>query len=731
MLFIAEKPDVAKAIVNALDGDFKRDDGFFSNGDNVVTWCFGHLLELKEPQEHDEAYTFWKMEKLPFAFYNYERKPKDDAGAKKQLAIVKKLIKEAKEIVHAGDPDDEGQLLVDEILRTVNNTKPVKRLLINDNNKSVIQKQLKAMPSNKEYEHLGWKAEARMIGDYHFGLNLTRAYSILYKAKYGEKRTISAGRVQSAILGLIVRRDELNKSHKKSYFYTITGDFAFSGLLFKAKYQTKSTDLIDDKNRLIDEAQAQNIADSCTGSNAIVKSVITTEKSVNPPLPYNLIKLQQDCAKKFDLDPSKTLEITQALREKYQLITYNRSDCQYLSDEQHADAPDVLNAIKSNLNADISVGKADAKIKGRVFDSSKVSAHHAIIPTATESDLSKLTSIEKSVYELIATAYLAQFYKAFTYEQTKIVIDCNDNSFGATSNKTLVNGWKDLFNSDSESLDDEVAEDLQSLTDSQTGKCEKCSYSKDATKPLPLYTMPTLLADLTRVARYIKDEKLAKTLKDRDKEKEGENGGIGTPATRDSIINLLFARGYIEKAKKNIISTDLGKDFYNQLSDVVRFPDTTAVWAEKSENINSFDDVQGFIKYIIDNLKVEIDVIRTEFEKIKPVKKPLIIHDTVKCNLCGRDLVLREKNGSKFWSCVGFVDKENQCKNILSDVEGTPTIKTKVEVKDEDKLFLTVKFEDKDAVKALGAKWDKDNKSWYITGEQDKSKFSKYLKGND
>ena len=724
MLYIAEKPDVAKAIVNALDGDFKKNDGYFSNGDDVVTWCFGHLLELKQPQEHDEIYKGWIMETLPFAFYNYQRKEKDDAGAKKQLATIKKLIGEAKEIVHAGDPDDEGQLLGDEILRTVKNVKPVKRLLINDNNKSVIQKQLKDMPSNKDFEHLGWKAEARMIGDYHFGLNLTRAYSLLYRAKTGEKQTISAGRVQSAILGLIVRRDALNSSHKKSYFYTITGEFSFSGLFFKAKYQTKPTDLIDEKNRLLDETQAKEITNSCINSDATIKSIITSEKSVNPPLPYNLIKLQQDCAKKFDLDPSKTLEITQSLREKYQLITYNRSDCQYLSEEQHADAPEVLNAIKNNLNAGNIVDKGDAKLKGRVFDSSKVSAHHAIIPTATETDLSKLSSIEKKVYELIATAYLAQFYKAFTYEQTKVIIDCNNNTFGATSNKTLVNGWKELFNLDSESLDDEVFEDLQSLADSQTGKCENCSYSKDATKPLPLYTMPTLLADLTRVAKYIKDENLAKTLKDRDKDKEGENGGIGTPATRDSIINLLFARGYIEKVKKNIVSTDLGKDFYNQLSDVVRFPDTTALWAEKSENINNFDDVQNFIKYIIENITHEIKSIRSEYESIKPVKKELIFHDTVKCNLCGRDLVLREKNGSKFWSCVGFVDKENQCKNILSDVNGTPTVREKVAKK--DKHYLYVKYEDKDEAKALGAKWDNTKKSWYITDDQDASLFEKF-----
>ena len=789
MLFIAEKPDVAKAIAKAIGTNFSTKDGYMTDGKDTITWCFGHMMMFKDPEDYDEKYKFWKLEDLPFVFLPYQRK--NNPKTSKQLKVIKDLVKQADTIVNAGDPDDEGQLLVDEILREVNNKKPVKRILINDNNTKVVQKSLANLEDNSKYEYMGYRAEARAVADQLFGYNLTRSYTIHHRAKTGEKATISIGRVQSAILGLVVRRDREHANHKKAFYYNVFGDFVIDSTVFSAKFIPTEKQSTDDKNRLIDEKQANEIAQFCKDKQATIVSAETTEKTTPPPLPYNLIKLQQDCSKKFGLNPSKTLEITQSLREKHQLITYNRSDCQYLSDEQHLDAASVLQCISANLtNLTNAVQSSDAKMKGRVFDSSKVSAHHAIIPSENVVDFSKLTKDEKNVYELIAVSYIAQFYPDYRYLQTKVIVDVDGYQFAITSNIPTVQGWKVLFSGElDENQDEEVSTlDLRQLGQGDLGICSDAIVKKEATKPLPLYTMATLLADLTRVAKYIKDPQLAKTLRERDKDKEGENGGIGTPATRNSIIDTLFQRGFMVEDKKKIISTDIGQKLYDQLSDRIRFPDLTAIWTEHFDSIQNQADVLKFIDFLMnEHIAPEVAQIKKSFQEITPVQadspkfpcpkcgrdmalrkkgnnsfwactgyfdtenkcshimsdnngtpvekqEPVQPESSYPCPKCNRPMALRDGKYGKYWGCTGFFDKENQCKNIMNDVDGKPVEKvTKTQdtvvttTQDTAKVFLKASFADKDKVKALGAKWDKDNKSWYIPSGEDQAKFKQWL----
>ena len=250
-LFIAEKPDLAKAIVTGLGGGFINKQGYYQHPmtQDTVTWCYGHMLALKDPKEIDDKYTYWQMDTLPIPpFLPAQRKvPKDK---KKQVTVIRDLVKQANTIVNAGDPDEEGQLLIDELLRYFGNKKPVLRVLINDNTPAVVKKALNNLKPNSEFEHLGWKAESRMIADQLFGYNLTRAYSLKEQSITGERVTLHIGRVQTPILGLVVRRDRLNASHKKAFYWQIAGDFEFAGLSFKAKYQPKDTDPIDDKGWL-------------------------------------------------------------------------------------------------------------------------------------------------------------------------------------------------------------------------------------------------------------------------------------------------------------------------------------------------------------------------------------------------------------------------------------------------------------------------------------------------
>lgn len=679
-LFIAEKPELAKAIVAGLGGSFERKDGYFTDGSDCVAYCAGHMLQLVEPDEIDEKYRWWNMEDLPLP-PNFPPVRKIMEDKEKQVAVIARLLKQADLVVHAGDPDDEGQLLVDELLRFFNNTKPVMRLLINDNNVNVVKKALNNMKSNTEYEHLGYKAESRAIADQLFGFNFTRGYSLQYQSMTGERETLHVGRVKTPILGLVVRRDRENANHQKSFYYQVISDFSFNNLYFKAKYQIGENDPIDDDKRLIDKAFADNIAALCIGQTAKIYSIQTTHKKEPAPLPYNLLKLQQDASRKFGYKPDEVMNITQSLREKHQLITYNRSDCQYLSDEQFEDVSSVLEAIGSTFSLMAGACKnANPSFKGRVFNSAKVSAHHAIIPTQSVANWDSLSEEEQNIYKIIARNYIAQFYPLYEYDETKIVVVINHQGknyyFGATARVDTAIGWKKLYNNDvgneETAVDDDVDnQDLRQLSQNSMGQCTECVATSHEAKPQPLYTMTTLLGDLTKVAKYVKNPELAKILKDKDKDKQGEHGGIGTPATRSEIIKQLMDGGYFAEKGKSIISTKKAQKLYDSLADLIRFPDMTAVWHEQQKEITNQNDVGKFLSQMMEDI-----INPTIFEMKKTYVKPVSNQrPTAPCPKCGRDMIKRDskfEKGKFYWSCTGYSDAENPCNHTMDDNNGVP-----------------------------------------------------------
>jgi DNA topoisomerase III len=426
-LFIAEKPDLAKAIVDSLGGGLRKE-GFYECGHDYVTWCYGHMLQLLDPEDYDPRYGKWAMDDLPISHIPWQKKPSGDK--KDQLKIITSLLKQADSIVHAGDPDDEGQLLVDEILTYSVCHLPVMRLLINDNTISVVKRSLAAMRDNREFTGMSAAAEARSVGDQLYGYNMSRAYT-LAASKAGYQGVLSVGRVQTPILGLVVRRDREFEVHTKSDYYNVTGQFSVDGVAFPARYQIAEGDPVDEKGRLTDQVHAQGIADTVKGAAASIISAATKKKEQQPPLPYNLLKLQTDASRKFGFMPNQTKDITQSLREKHKLITYNRSDCEYLSDDQHADAPSVLAAIAQTApTLTVVAQRADPAIKSRAFNSGKVSAHHSIIPTAATADFSQLTDGEHKIYLLIARAYVAQFWPKHQYDQTDVFIEAAKHQFG-------------------------------------------------------------------------------------------------------------------------------------------------------------------------------------------------------------------------------------------------------------------------------------------------------------
>ena len=457
-LFIAEKPELAKAIVEGLGGG-RRKEGYYDCGNDYVTWCFGHMLQLLDPEDYDERYATWRMDDLPIAPIPWRKKP---AAAKSaQLRIITQLLKQAESVVHAGDPDDEGQLLVDEILVYARCKLPVRRLLINDNNTKVVRKALANLRDNLEFAGLSASAEARSVGDQLYGYNLTRAYTLAAR-KVGYQGVLSVGRVQTPILGLVVRRDREFESHVKSFYYYVTGQFRIQGLDFPARYLTVEGDPVDDKGRLIDQKHAQAIADAVKGKAAHLVSVETKQKEQSPPLPYNLLKLQTDAARKFGFKPDQVKNITQSLREKHRLITYNRSDCEYLSNEQHADAPGVLAAIAQTApTLSPASAAANPALKSRAFNSAKVSAHHAIIPTEATADFRSLPLVSKNLCADCPRLCCA-VWPTHQYDQTTVLIEVAGRRFACRSNVTTRPGWLALYRSDMGS--EEVPGDENDLT---------------------------------------------------------------------------------------------------------------------------------------------------------------------------------------------------------------------------------------------------------------------------
>lgn len=675
-LFITEKPELQRAICEHLGGNFANKGGYFEKGNDVVVSCFGHMLELYDPEDYDQSFEKWNLDQLPFCFAPIKKKPKPET--EERLNLIISLIEKADTIVNAGDDDEEGQLLIDEILRYIDNKKPVFRILISAVTPKAVEKAFDNIKPNAEFEHLGYKAEARSIADQVFGYNFTRLFSVLNR-NAGGNDLISVGRVQTPILGLVVRRDRVNSAHQKSYYYTISAGFTFPNFpSFNARYLFKDDDPINENGRLESKEFAEIMVSKCKNQKAIVSSLETKERNKSAPLPYNGIKLQQDCARKFGYSLELTAKIADDLRLKHGLITYSRSDSRYLTDEHFAEAPIVLNAIAqtaTQLAGDIA--KTDTKIKSKAFNSSKVTAHHGIIPTETIGDFSKLTNEEKNIYLLICNQYIAQFFPNYVYDETSVVIDVCDTSgnkigvqFGGKTKVDKDVGWKSLYANDTDN--DEVKDDsdvdlldLRNLSVGIQGDCINCEFSQKETKPPSLYTLESLAGALSRVANEVKDPNLAKVLKEKDADKPDESGGIGTPATRPAIVKLLFDRGYIVEKNGKIVSTDLGRDFYDLLPDLIKYPDMTAIWFEQQKEIQNMEDVYEFIDMMM------ADLVEPLISRLKNAKMKVTTYDCPKCGRFMRRIPAKDGKGY-WWGCSGYDDKESPCKHSMDDREGKP-----------------------------------------------------------
>ena len=600
-LFVAEKPSLGRAIAAVLPKPQQKGEGYIraANGD-VVSWCIGHLLEQAEPDAYDPAYKQWRLDHLPIVpqVWQLQAKPK----TRKQLSVLRQLVKEADQLVHAGDPDREGQLLVDEVFDffKVSKTRKqqIQRCLISDLNPSAVKKALGNLRPNSDFTALSVSALARSRADWLYGINLTRAFSIKGR-QAGVNSVLSVGRVQTPILGLVVRRDEDIEQFVSKPFYEVFAQLAVSAeqvVSFRAKWipSEACAPHQDEEGRVINRKLADNVVQRITQQPASVESVKRKEKKQYAPLPYNLSALQIDAAKALGMSAKQVLDVCQVLYEKHQLITYPRSDCRYLPKEHLNDISAVSTAIHANSEAlRAVVDQADFSLRSKAWNDAKVDAHHAIIPTAKQTSLEKLGKWEQGVYRLIARQYLLQFFPAFEYADTQVDIRIAGGLFRATARETIKLGWKlampQKASTKANDSEDGALVALPALIEGQSLWCHQGEVADKQTQPPAYFTDATLLAAMTGISRFVGDKALQAVLKETD--------GLGTEATRASIIELLFNRQFLRREGKQIRATELGRALIRVLPESTTLPDRTALWEQQLNRISERQlKYQGFMQ---------------------------------------------------------------------------------------------------------------------------------------
>lgn len=588
-LVIAEKPMLARDIARAITGKNVSETAHLpitGNGYTVCA-CAGHLLELVEPDSIDPKWGKpWSLDVLPVEVHNWPKEPTEDK--KSLVEEIAGLLETCDSVIAAGDPDDEGQLIVDELLDYLGYTGKVERVYVNDNIEKNIVRAFDNLVPNDSCRGAGNAAYARQMADMCFGVNETR----LATKRLGGLFTV--GRVQTPTLGLVVMRDNAIEHHVTRKFYELSarGTSDAGALTFKFK---PGKELLAGEKHLFDTDALEALKDKLDGRDLPFETTVS-KKQENPPLPYNLTVLLSDMSRRFGFTAAKTQQITQDLRDKYKAITYNRSDSQYLKEEHREQAPAVLSKAMENLGVSWPL---DYSLHSRAFNDGNVTAHHGIIPQEAKAPVSKMTTDEAKVYTAICERYAMQFLPPAVYDVSESTADVDGGSLVLTAKRLVDAGFKAVFGNVSDESDgtDSDSENPLVPEGSHTLDGISCAIDEKETTPPKPYTEGTLIADMASIAKYVKDPEIREILKRKDDGKKGEHGGIGTTATRSSIIENLKNRGYLEERKGKVRATDKAKAFYALLPPEIRGADVTARWwliqqdiADGKADVNALQD---------------------------------------------------------------------------------------------------------------------------------------------
>jgi DNA topoisomerase-3 len=564
-LCIAEKPSVARDLAEIL-GAKNKHDGYLEGNGYCVTWVFGHLCSLKDPEDNNANWKYWKLEDLPIIPPQFGIKLKNDQGAQKQFKIIEKLVSQAEEIINCGDAGQEGELIQRWVLIKAKCKVPVKRLWISSLTEEAIKAGFNKLKDAKDFDNLFAAGNSRAVGDWMLGINGTR----LYTKKYGKnKLVLSVGRVQTPTLAMIVNRQkEINAFTTEEYW--------------ELKTMYRETEFLCQIERLKSEDKAQKGLDYLLNKPFEITSFEQKEAKEGNPRLYDLTSLQVDGNKRFGFGAEQTLNLIQSLYEK-KLVTYPRVDTTYLSEDLHPKIPGILGNLKDYKRfTDLVLSKSIPKSK-TIFDDKKITDHHAIIPTGIVP--SGISQDEQKIYDLICRRFIAVFYPECKVSNTTVLGKVDNLIFKATGKQIISLGWREVYEDlkEDKAEESEAKESKKELKEAEektlpifvkgeSGPHEPVIH-KGKTSPPKYYTEATLLRAMETAGKFVEDEEMRELMKE---------NGIGRPSTRANIIETLFKRKYIEKKKKNLVATDTGMSLIDVIkSDLLKSPELTGQWEHK------------------------------------------------------------------------------------------------------------------------------------------------------
>lgn len=645
---IAEKPSVAREIAGILGASSRRD-GYFEGNGYQVTWTFGHFCTLKEPHEYTDSWKQWSLYVLPMIPPRFSIKLIDNDGVKKQFGIIEKLISEAQEVINCGDAGQEGELIQRWVMQKAQCKIPVKRLWISSLTEDSIREGFNNLKDQSKFDKLYEAGLSRAIGDWLLGMNATRLYTV----KYGQNRSVlSIGRVQTPTLALIVNRQlEIENFKPEPYWElkTIYRETVFS--VTKGRFTVK-----EEGEKFLEEIKSSDFE---------VTDVTTKKGEEAAPRLFDLTALQVECNKKFSFSAEETLKIIQSLYEK-KLTTYPRVDTTFLSDDLYPKVPAILRGLAGYEELVKPVLAVKIPKSKKVFDNSKVTDHHAIIPTGVRAN--NISDNERKVYDLVTRRFIAVFYPNCKISTTTVLGEVNKVEFKVTGKQILDPGWRVVFDKSSNVLNDKEdeekdKEDDNILPDFVKGESGPHipSLTEKWTQPPKYYTEATLLRAMETAGKLVDDDELRDALKE---------NGIGRPSTRAAIIETLFKRNYIRKERKNLYATQTGVELIGTIKEeLLKSAELTGIWEKKLRQIekNEYDprlfieELKQMLTEIVANVKsdtgraITIEEIIPEKEKAeKPKTKKKTENkkqtaakeeksDTVLCPLCNKGSVIKGK----------------------------------------------------------------------------------------
>lgn len=646
-LVIAEKPSVAQSIAGVL-GATERKDGYMEGNDYIVSWCVGHLIELAQPESYDEALQKWTYESLPIIPDTWQHEVKSDTKA--QYKVLYQLMHDNRvdSVVCATDAGREGELIFRLTYNMAGCDKPMQRLWISSMEESAIKEGFSNLRPGSEYDHLYESALCRQEADWLVGINGTRLFTVLYGGK-----ALKVGRVQTPTLDMLVDREAKIMNFKKEAYYVthILGN----GL-----------DAVSEHIR--DKAEAEKIAGACANGQALVTAVVKEEKWIAPPKLYDLTTLQRDANRLFGFTAKQTLEYTQSLYEK-KLVTYPRTDSQYLSDDMEGTARNVIEAIFNSVLFEQNIMfNPDVK---KVLNSKKVTDHHAIIPTMeiVKQDLKAIPESEMKILSLCANRLLCATAEKHIYNSTKAELTCNGMVFKVSGKAIWKNGWKDFedffknsYKTTEDKKDSDDTKKLPELTEGMTVMIEDTRVSEHFTQPPKHFTEDSLLSAMERAGSEDMDDDV-------------ERKGLGTPATRADIIEKLVKDGFVKREKKQMIPTEDGMKLITVLPDVVKSPKLTADWENELTQVSKGEVSAG---QFMSGIKAMVSDLVKTYHSVSDEQKNMFGAGNTQevfgvCPKCGGDVVkgkfgayCKNKCGMNVSRALGVQLSDAQVKNLLA-----------------------------------------------------------------